>query len=541
MKKITQQDFMLQLAEGLKQASYYPNIKKYTPHTRQKEFHESVKKKKLYIGGNRSGKTTGGVTEGIWRATGKHPYRPDLNALGPTRGRVVAVDFINGVEKIIFPQYKQWIYPSAIRGGAWETAYEKSTRTLHFSNGSFIEFLSYDQDLDKHAGTSRHWIHFDEEPPHPIYVENMARLIDTDGDFWITMTPVEGMTWVYDELFEPNQGKEEPTVLIIEIDTRENPYLKESAIQSFSDSVDENEQTARIGGGFVRKGGLIYKNFDPTVGGLHVMRNGISNPAEVFKDWLWILTLDHGLNNPTAVEWIAVDRNGFAVLFDEHYQNEWTIEEHAKVINEKIKKHGRRPNILVGDPSMINRNAITKTSVTEEYAKYGLGFIAGNNDVKSGIIRVKKYFKPRKYVGKRPKFFEGFPVEFPMLMVSPACEKFIWEAKRYRWKTYTNKKLQYENNPYDEPHKKDDHAMDAVRYGIMTQPDLFARTGSLSERVDEAMDQLNIDPLVGFGVPFETDRSDPQRLLEGSGGWREGNSIPTNGSWDFDEHLGDIY
>jgi phage terminase large subunit-like protein len=213
MGKIQSMDeALLLLSEGLSDTARAPNIKRYKPHEKQHLFHASTKKKKLYIGGNRSGKTTGGVCEDIWRATCRHPYRPDLNEIGPNRGRVVAVDFVNGVEKIIFPQFQQWLYPSALKGGAWETAYNKLLRTLTFSNGSTIEFMSYDQDLDKFAGTSRHWIHFDEEPPKSIYIENMARIIDTDGDFWITMTPVEGMTWVYEDLYEQNHNNADGVV-----------------------------------------------------------------------------------------------------------------------------------------------------------------------------------------------------------------------------------------------------------------------------------------------------------------------------------------
>src|SRR4051812_18139267 len=122
----TAEEVLLALSEGITSAARHPNIKRYKPHEKQYTFHSSKKKKKLYIGGNRSGKTTGGVCEAIWRATNRHPYRPDLNALGPTRGRVIAVDFVNGVEKIIFPQYRQWLYPSALMGGSWESAYNKT-------------------------------------------------------------------------------------------------------------------------------------------------------------------------------------------------------------------------------------------------------------------------------------------------------------------------------------------------------------------------------------------------------------------------------
>lgn len=548
-------EFLLELSDRLKEVSRYPNIGKYKPHAKQFIFHSKRQKKKLYIGGNRSGKTTGGVTEAIWRATCTHPYRPDLNALGPTRGRVVAVDFPNGVEKIIFPQYKQWIKPSMLRGGSWETAYDKFLRTLHFANGSTIEFMSYDQDLVKFAGTSRHWIHFDEEPPHPIYVENMARLIDTDGDFWITMTPVEGITWVYDELYEKNIDKQDDVnvqVLIIEINSLENPFLSSGAIESFVDGVDEDEVSARIAGKFVQVGGRIYKNFDPVTGGTHVLSEPVVEPKETFRNWLWICSLDHGLNNPTAVLWTAIDQNGFAITFDEHYVKEWTIDQHSKAIQERIRRHGRAPDLFVADPSIGARNGVTGTSIQQEYIKYGIAWMLGNNDVKAGVIRVKKYFRPVEYVGlrKHPLFVKDDDPQFntyPRLRITPNCTNLIWELKRYRWKTYANKKLTYENNAYDEPHKKDDHAADSLRYALMTQPDLFAesdaeREQNLRGKVDDALMQFDSrsDTMVNVIDAFDRGFSDPHDRV--ASGWQEGNDLSSSdGGWDFDEHMGGYF
>lgn len=559
--------FLQEASERLKEISRAPNIKKYKPHPKQYQFHSSTHKKKVYIGGNRSGKTTAGVCEAIWRATCTHPYRPDLNALGPTNGRVVGVDFRQGVDKILIPQYKQWVYPSALRGGSWERAFDRESRTLNFANGSTIEFMSYDQDLDKFAGTSRHWVHFDEEMPQTIYIENMARLIDTDGDFWVTMTPVEGMTWIYDELFEPNVGKEEAEVLIIEINTLENPYLNENAIKSFIGSVDDDDVATRIGGAFVQQGGKIYKNFDFTVGGPHVLpeRYGAdTNFAKLFpeRQWKWIITLDHGLRNPTAVLWLAVNREGFVIVFDEWYHADLTIDQHAKVINDRIKKHGRRPDIWIADPSIVNRNAITNTSVLEEYQKYGLSWGMGNNDVRSGIIRVKRYWNSAKLINKRYEH-ELFTFEFerkkhdpngneePLppgvrsfskMRVFPHCINLIKELKKYRWKTYANKKLQYENNPYDEPHKKDDHACDALRYAIMSQPDLSADNENLTEQVMTNL--TDIDGVLG-NLSFQTlGVADPNDLLAPERQWSPNNDIPNkfgSDGWEYDEHLGGYY
>lgn len=551
---------LLQIAEQIQSNTRAPNIKKYKPHQKQHQFHSSKLQKKLYIGGNRSGKTTGGVTEAIWRATCTHPYRPDLNAIGPNRGRVVAVDFTQGVEKIIFPQYKQWLYPSALKGGTWESAYSPALRTLTFSNGSTIEFMSYDQGLDKFAGTSRHWVHFDEEPPKSIYGECLARLVDTNGDFWITMTPVEGITWIHDELYEPNVNNADGDVEIIEINTFENPYLSEEGINLLLSSVDEDEAAVRIGGGFVRKGGRVYPNFDPTLGANQVLPISIHDPRTYFPStrWMWILALDHGLNNPTAALWIAVNDDGFAVVFDEWYKSGLTVDKHAEVIKRKIADHGRFPDLLVADPSIKQRNGVSGTSIQQEYQKYGLSFILGNNDIKSGTIRVKRYLQPRIYPGdkgRRHPLYNGGLVlmeatdkvsieskdgRFPALLIDPRCEKLIWELKGYRWKTYTDKKKQYENNPYDEPHKKDDHACDALRYAIMTQPDLIANNNDANpEATAEAMRMHG--EMVNKAGNWQI--ADPHNRLDDSEGtgWMPNQPLPKGDSgWQIDDHLGNL-
>lgn len=538
-KQPTPQELLLELSERYRQSAVAPNIKKYRPHAKQKVFHTSSKKRRLYLGGNRSGKSVGGVCEDIWRATLKHPYRQDINLAGPSRGRVVTTDFINGIDKTIMPLFKQWLYPSALRGGAWETAYDKGSRTLWFSSGSFIEFMSYDQELDKFSGTSRHWVHFDEEPPKTIFNECLARLIDTNGDYWITMTPVEGMTWVYEDLYEPNYQLDliDSPVHIIEINTMENPYLSEEAIGTFLDGVDEDEASIRVGGQFVRQGGRVYKNFDPTIGGLHVLRE--EPDLSLMMDWFWICSLDHGLNNPTAVYWTAWDPNGFGITFKEHYKNELTVEQHAKIILNIEKELGRPPDLRIADPSIKNRNAINGVSILSEYQRHGLSWGEGNNDVKAGIARVKKYFNPHPYVGKRSK---GLNVPetleaFPKLRFSPACPFAIREHKSYRWKTYVNKKQQFENNPYDEPHKKDDHSCDSLRYMIMCRPDLTAAPEKMDE-VAKALSQLDNK----LGYHNQRAVADPNGLLDPDNAWNELHSVPSgSGEWTFDEHMGGVW
>src|SRR6478609_9941338 len=148
--KPTMGDLAERFSSGLKQQSRRPNMISYEPHEKQKQFHCSTDKIKLFLGGNRSGKSTAGVLELLWWATDTHPYRETPPA--PVAIRAIGSDFANGVQKILIPEIARWVRQSDLRGGSWTSAYSAQNKTLHFENGSFIEFMSCESDLDKFAG-----------------------------------------------------------------------------------------------------------------------------------------------------------------------------------------------------------------------------------------------------------------------------------------------------------------------------------------------------------------------------------------------------
>lgn len=461
------------------QANVNP-LEHYKPHEKQLKFHQMQKDVRLYIGGNRSGKSVGGVVEDIWWAAGVHPF---INTpTPPLAGRVVAVDFINGVEKILFPIFKKWCPDEYLVGGNWERSYSKRERTLHFKNGSFIEFMSYDQDLDKFSGTSRDYTHYDEEPPEDIYLECQMRLLDSDGWSWLTMTPVEGMTWVYDRLYQPAKeleklkasGKKsgrvgikqrpgdvelsgdsiinDADVGLIEVSSYENPYLPKTGLIKIQHGMSEDDIKSRIFGEFVPSSGLIYKDFDRKV---HVID---STKFQLSKLWPVAVSLDHGLNNPTAVLWHAILPGGRIITFDEIYTNGKTVKEIAPMIHAKNIKWSIVPGYYVADPSIRNKDPITGTSIHEEYARLGVMFSFGNNDVTGGIERVTSYVRNRMKDGQ------------PYWQVTTECAATIWEITKYRWKKYKNREANREQNRFEVPIKKDDHAMDSLRYFLMSRP-----------------------------------------------------------------------
>lgn len=461
---LTTDDIVAMLASGIKQQARKPNILAYKPHEKQSTFHQMDKKGRLYIGGNRSGKSYGSVAEDIWWLTRRHPYIkiPDE----PIRGRLVAVDFTQGVEQIIFPILKGLLAPSDLINGSWEDSYSASKRVLTLQNKSTLEFMSYEQDTEKFAGTSRHFVHFDEEPPLHIFNECLARLVDTKGYWWCSMTPVEGLTWTFEKIYEPAKLGLIPHYGVVEVDMLDNPHLDRESIEQFLSGLDDDERAAREHGQYRQLGGLVYKKFDPKI---HVVE-----PFIPPVDWRWYLSLDHGYNNPTAVLWHAVSPDNRVVTFDEWYYNEKTLDEVAHGVLAKIKAHGKDPELKCADPAIAQRSAHNGTSIQTEYATRGLYLALGNNDVSTGVAKIQNYLR----------FMPG--TTQPRYTITENCVNYINEMKKLRWKTWASKKMQYNNNAQETIHKKDDHACDSARYFFSFLPDLTPMQYETDKTPDEA-------------------------------------------------------
>lgn len=457
-------ELLRNLQEGIRRSATNPNILAYRPHAKQLEFHKATNKGRLYIGGNRGGKTVGGATETVWWLRGDHPYQKTPPP--PVRGRCVSVDFTNGVEAIVKPEVRRWLPPSSLINGSWEDSYNTNTRTLTLANGSFLEFKSYDQDLDKHAGTSRNFCWFDEEPPHSIFEENMMRLIDTDGHWWLTMTPVEGYTWTAEELYEPAL-RGDKDIYVVQVDMLDNPYLSRKAIEEAMSHLSEEERKARQKGIYVVQGGLIFKKFR---GDVHVTSRMLFNPRD--PNVRLMASMDHGINNATAWLWHLVTDDGTVFTFREHYQADWTIPQHVRRIREIEREIGRTPELRVGDPSIKHREAQTGQSNQIAYAQLGVYIALANNDVNAGIAKMQDYL----YWDEKTR---------PKWLIHESCMNLIREMRRYRWKEWDSRKLKDKNNKKEEPHKKDDHAVDAARYLFSFLPDLKR------EQVKEDKSRLN--------------------------------------------------
>ena len=433
-------DFLEQLASELKQAAVKPNVLSYIPNSPiHRQFHEAKKVGRILRGGNRSGKSVAGVVEGVWRSTGKHPFQKTHEI--PTRGRIVTVDRDAGIKQIILPLLKQWVPPSERVNGSWEDSYSNSDKLFTFRNGSTIELKTHQQETESFAGVPLHWIHFDEEPPKAIFNECRLRLIDYNGCWWMTMTPVEGQDWIFDRFINTTQKN----VAMFEVDISDNPHLNKEALNLLDDDLDEDEKKVRRQGIFVPKGGLVLKEFDYT---RHVIEGGGPLPS----NWEIYCSIDHGYNAPTAVNWHAVSPNKDVVTFREHYRAKWVIKQHVDRIKEINKEIKREPMLYIGDPSMSQRSGITGTSPLTEYRRLGIPLMQGTKDVAARINKMNEYLKYDKW------------------HITSDCPNTIKEARGYAFKIFTSPKIADRNNVREEPNKKNDHAMDECGYFFNLMP-----------------------------------------------------------------------
>lgn len=477
----TPQEALRHIAHGLRVAAVRPNINGYVPHEKQVAFHSSGATIRGFFGGNRSGKTVGGACEGVWRATGRHPFQRVKPA--PTTGRVVAVDFLNGVDKIVKAEIARWLPPSELRNGSWEDSYDKEHRVLTLNNGSTIEFMSYEQPTDKFAGTSRDWFWMDEEGPRAIYVENTLRIADCGGVGWLTLTPLEGMTWVYDDIFEASKTAGHIETFVVDMD--DNPHLNAGEMEVILSGLSEDERKARKAGEFVQIGGVIYSMLSP--------RN-VLEPFIPSADWLHVAAMDSGIANPTAWLWAAIDKYGRIVVYDEYYKSGQVASYHAHRVHEQNKLHERIPDYYVGDPSIRNKDPITGTSILLEYMNNGIPIILGNNDVLAGINRVATLLTG---VGTPP-------ANIPLLYITENCEMTLKEHRRYRWAKWATRKAEEERDKKQEPVKKNDHTCDALRYLVASRPQLDDG-GSVPENLVRVGASKSVSPYSGVEVEIDTD------------------------------------
>lgn len=412
-------------------------------HEKQMNFHKCQSKNRWVFGGNRSGKTECGAVECVWLALGIHPFKQNRRdvcgwvvSLSQQVQRDVAQLKIlkylpsRNIEDIVMltgkkasPEYGiiDYIVVRNSLGGV-----------------SRIGFKSCDQGREKFQGTSLDFVWFDEEPPKDIYDECRMRVFDRSGYIFGTMTPLKGLSWVYDEIeLNTNQN---PEIWCEHIEWLDNPFLDAQEVRKMLSITPAGEQESRRFGRFSAAEGLVYPEFDPDV---HVIE-----PFPLPLEWQCNISIDPGLNNPTSCHFYAVDFDGVIYVVGEHYERGRDVDYHVEKIfelAEKLNWHRDNSGRLCAliDSAAGQRTLAGSKSVAELFIERGIWVNTRvNKDLYSGIQRLKSLFcqSPAK------------------IYIFKSCVNLIRELKSYWW------------GDGDRPKKADDHALDELRYFVMSRP-----------------------------------------------------------------------
>jgi PBSX family phage terminase large subunit len=226
---------------------------------------------------------------------------------------------------------------------------------------------------------------------------------------------------------------------VIQTRSSDNIFLPESYLESL-EQFSGVAKARYVEGRWVGSEGTIYDHWDREV----FVRS--RNLKEMKK---YLVGVDAGYTNPSAHLLIGEDEDGRLHVAREWYESKQL---EPDVIAHALDWDGQyRPDTFVCDPSAASLIAGMRAS--------GLHVLPADNKVFDGIQAVQA----RLVIAGDGR---------PRMTVDPTCENTIREFETYEWKS-TGGEVR------DVPVKSSDHAMDALRYAIVSTDGLLNQSVSL--------------------------------------------------------------
>lgn len=421
----------------------------------------------VVLGGNGSGKSEVLMQTATAMALGRHHKDAirwakrngfPLDRLPDGQGRVI-VSSLTHVDsrKILRPKADRYSPP----GSKWRNRWADNEAELRMpeSNGvtGVIVFKAARQGREAFQGDWAHMYGYDEEHPEDIFKETQSRHTRPDcggvGFHMLSMTPLKGVTWVArkflpEHALTEDDGPGELRVSVHWLHTEDSPHATDDNLRALR-SYGSHERDARSKGMIVALEGRVFEEFERHT---HVVPSFLPPPH--WKRMQWI---DWGTANPAALLHAALDPKDHTWhVYHERYLAQHTPKQHAEatIDKESIEEARLRrefPQATIPSPLVEYRVADPEDlGARQTWAlHHGLATIPADKSVREGINDVKDALR-LDAMGR------------PHLVVHNCCPHTISEFGQYVWDV---KNSASRDDP-DAPRKKNDHAMDAVRYGI---------------------------------------------------------------------------
>lgn len=310
----------------------------YTPYPKQLEFHKAgaLYRERLFKAGNQLGKTLGASFETAMHATGKYPAdwegkrftHPIAGWVGAPTGQLSR----DNPQRLLLGRPGEW-GTGAIPGddivGLKRASGNvpdliETIQVRHVSGGiSSLTLKSYDQGRIRWQGETLHLVWFDEEPDEEVYSEGVTRTNATKGIVYLTFTPLLGMSQVVTRFLKEKPFGTHVTNMTI----YDALHYTEEERKAIIAAYPKHEREARAMGVPIMGSGRVFDTPEDTFAILSPM---------IPPHWPRLAGMDIGWDHPTAVVWMAWDRDTDVVyLYDAYKASETTIAVHAATIKGK--------------------------------------------------------------------------------------------------------------------------------------------------------------------------------------------------------------
>lgn len=462
------------------------------------QFLNSRKKIQVIAGGFGNGKTAAACIKAIQLCK---DY-PGCNGL-------IARETYPKLNDTIRKEFYKWCPPDSVK--RWPT---KDDNTLIFKNGSTVNFRYIAQRGKKSEdgqatsnllSATYDWVIVDQMEDPQIQHKDMLDLLGRlrgstpykgdnpdfpmTGPRWMMLTANPTANWFYKKLIKPfhrwratglvtedlihDPVTLEPLMDVFEGSTYENAHnLDPDFITSLEASYRGQMRQRFLMGEWAAYEGLVYPDF---LAATHMVPKAdiLAILSEVRKNKELVNSFecfDFGIVNPSCLLSGFVDHMGRVFVLEGFYKAHMGLDDIADGILDIRAKYDDVIDYdqpIWCDPALFKRTVVTGGSgrATATVAKIlmskddNLYLKPGQNDKLQGVTKITEYLTPRAGMHYKSDEKAGPLVYF--------CDELTFiedEFVAYFWKTNT------EGEREDEPKDGNDHAMDALKYGVSRLP-----------------------------------------------------------------------
>lgn len=357
-----------------------------------------------------------------------------------------------------FPELKSNIVEPLMRELAGFADYNVSDRVFRFPNGSIIRMGYCDTEADVYQYQGQEYdvvcleeaTQFTESQMQFLTTCNRTSRMDFKPRMYYTCNPGGvGHDWVKRLFIDKEyRGKEKPeNYSFIPARVYDNTVLMEADPEYLTtlESLPEDLRRAHLDGDWDVIEGQFFKEWRRD--------KHVCEPFTIPAHWKRFRAMDWGYNDPCCVLWFAVAPDKRIYVYDEYYHAQRNVNEVASWIRRQTG--ATKVSYTVGSPDMwqhrgmqnMTRKGITGESIAESLAISGVPVMPADNSRMVGWQRVRE-------------FLADAPDGKPWLQVFSNCTNLIKYMPM----------MQYDEHDREDAKDGNDHAPEALRYGLMSRP-----------------------------------------------------------------------